>query len=182
MVGLFYALALFFNKLSFIYEFDIISTMTVTKDKTEVNNTEKHTSQDFNPWIVYVVCLGITVVFMFFFGLNSPLHTFNPFTDFNWFVTMGRGIVAGKVPYRDLFDHKGPITYFVFAIAGLFPNYQIAVWCIEIICISLYLYFCYRIARKFLSPWLSLAVVPLMMMVLSTNYCRGLSAMSAEEF
>ena len=136
----------------------------------------------FKPWLVYVICFAISLVFMFFFGINSPIHTFNGHSDFNWYVTMGRGFVAGKVPYRDLFDHKGPITYFVFAFATLFPSYQIAVWCLEVICISLYLYFCYRIARKFLSPWLSLAVVPLMMMILSTNFYRGLNGACVEEF
>ncbi len=91
-------------------------------------------------------------------------------------------MVAGKVPYRDLFEQKGPIVYAVFAVACCFPNEQFVVWLFEILCISLYLYFCYRIARKFLSPWLSLAVVPLMMMVLSTNYARGLDGACVEEY
>ena len=138
--------------------------------------------RDFNPWIVYGFCLVVSLVFMFFFGLNSPIHTFNSHCDYQWFMTMGRGWLAGKIPYRDLFDHKGPITYAVFAFACLFPNPQFVIWCIEILCISLFLYFCYRIARKFLSPWVALAVVPLMMMVLSTNYARGLEGSCVEEY
>ena len=78
-------------------------------------------SRDFNPWLIYVICLGITLFFMFFFSVNSPIYTFNSHCDYNWYLTMGRGIVAGKVPYRDLFEQKGPITYFVFAFASLFP-------------------------------------------------------------
>lgn len=138
--------------------------------------------REFNPWLVYAICLGVSLVFMFFFGLNSPLHTFNSHCDYQWFMTMGRGIVAGKVPYRDLFEQKGPIIYLVFAVASLFPHPQIAVWCIEILCISLFLFFCYRIARKFLSPWLALLVLPMMMMVLSTNYARGLEGSCVEEY
>ena len=143
---------------------------------------KKVLAKDFNPLVVYLVCLAVALIFMFFFGLNSPIHTFNPFCDFNWYVTMGRGILDGKVPYRDLFDHKGPITYFVYAFATIFPNYQFVVWVLEVLCISLFLFFCYRIARKFLTPWLCLVVIPLMMMVLSTNFCRLLNASCVEEF
>ena len=121
-----------------------------------------------NSWLVYAVCVVVTLVSLFCFAPNSPIYTFNSHCDYNWYLTMGRGIVAGKVPYRDLFEHKGPITYFVFAFASLFPEPRFAVWVIEIICVSLFLFFGYRIARKFLSPWLSLLFIPIMMMTLST--------------
>ena len=138
-------------------------------------------SRDFNSWLIYGICLGITLFFMFFFSVNSPIYTFNTHCDYNWYLTMGRGIVAGKVPYRDLFEQKGPITYFVFAFASLFPQPGWVICLIESVCISIFLYFAYRIARKFLSPWLSLAVIPLTMMLLSTFYC-GLGATRVEEF
>lgn len=136
----------------------------------------------FHAWLVYVLCLICSLIFMFFFGLNSPLHTFNSHCDYQWYMTMGRGILAGKIPYRDLFEHKGPLVYAVFAVAGLFQDAQIAVWVFEVLCVSLYLYFGYQIALKFLSPWSSLAVLPLLMMILSTNYCRGLEGSCVEEF
>ena len=139
-------------------------------------------AQDFRPWVIYLFALGVSFVFMFFFGLDSPIHTFNTHCDYQWFTTMGRGILAGKVPYRDLFEQKGPIIFFVFAFANLFPHPQFVVWCIEVLCLSLFLYFCYKIARKFLSPWLSLLVLPIMMMVLSANYARGLEGACVEEY
>lgn len=143
---------------------------------------EKQPRHDFHPGLIYAICLVISCVFMFFFGLNSPLHTFNSHCDYQWFLTMGRGMVAGKVPYRDLFEQKGPLVYVVFAVASLFPHPQIVVWCVEVLCVSLFLYFVYRIARKFLSPWLALAVVPLVMMMLSANFCRGLEGSCVEEY
>ncbi len=151
----------------------------------EENTTDVNVEQprrEFKMWIVYVVCLLVSFLFMFFYGLNSPIHTFNSHCDYQWYLTMGRGWMAGKIPYRDLFEQKGPIIYAVFAIASLFPNTQFAVWCVEVVVVSLFLFFCYRIARKFLSPWLSLLVLPLMMMILSTNYCRGLEGACVEEY
>ena len=149
---------------------------------SQIVRYQKTEKPDFNPWLVYLVCFGVSLAFMFCFGLNSPLYTFNSHCDFNWFVTMGRGVVAGKVPYRDLLEQKGPITYFVFAFATLFPSYQIAIWLIEVFCVSLFLFFAYRIARKFLSPWLCLAVVPITMMMLSANFARALNGACVEEF
>lgn len=140
------------------------------------------TNNDFRLWTVYLICLGLALVFMFLFGLNSPIHTFNTHCDYQWFTTMGRGILAGKVPYRDLFEQKGPIIFVVFAVANLFPNPQFVVWLFEVIIVSWFLLLCYRIARKFLSPWLSLLVLPLMMALLSVNYGRGLEGSCVEEF
>ncbi len=145
-------------------------------------NKKQERKKDFNPWLVYIFCFSVSLVFMFFYGLNSPIHTFNSHCDYNWFLTVGRGIVAGKIPYRDLFEHKGPITYFVYGFAALFPNPQVIIWFIEVVCISLFLFFAYRIARKFISRWMSMAVVPVVMMMLSANFVRGVEGSTVEEF
>ena len=152
------------------------------KEKNNVAETTHPVLHDFNSWIVYAVCLGVSFVFMFFFALNSPIHTFNTHCDYQWYMTMGNGIVAGKVPYRDLFEQKGPVVYAVFALACLFQNAQFVIWYIEVLCISLFLFFCYQIARKFLSPWLSLTVLPLVMRVLSVNRVRGVNGACVEEY
>lgn len=147
-------------------------------------NHTKETVQraDFRPWVVLLICLGVASVSMFFFGIDSPLYTFNSHCDFQWYMTMGHGLVSGKVLYRDLFDHKGPITYLVFGLACLFPHPRFVIWLVEVLCVTLFLYYCYRIARKFLAPWLSLLVVPIMMMALVANYVRGIEGSCVEEF
>ena len=155
-------------------------------EQTEANKSTAvvttHSVRDFRPWVVYLICLSVAFVFMFFYGLNSPIHVFNTQCDYQWYMTIGHGIVTGKVPYRDLFEQKGPLIYAVFAVACWFPKPQFVIWCVEIICVSLFLFFCYRIARKFLSPWLALLVVPLMMMVLSVNRVRALNGACVEEY
>ena len=49
----------------------------------------------------------------------SPLFPFNPWDDANCFFTLGRGIIHGLVPYRDLYEQKGPLLYFIYALAAL---------------------------------------------------------------
>ncbi len=136
---------------------------------------------ELNAWLVFLFCFGVTFASMFFFSVNSPMYTFNSHCDFQWYLTVGRGLADGKVPYRDLFEQKGPIVYFVFAFASLFPNPSVVIWLIEIVCLSLFLYFAYRIARKFLSPYTSLAVIPLAMLLLC-SFTSGLGATRVEEF
>ena len=50
---------------------------------------------------------------------NSFLYPLNDWVDVNCFFTVGRGIRHGLVPYLDLYDHKGPLLYYVYALASL---------------------------------------------------------------
>lgn len=45
---------------------------------------------------------------------NSPLFIQNDWVDLNAFLTMGKGWAHGLVPYKDLFEQKGPALYFIF--------------------------------------------------------------------
>ena len=62
-------------------------------------------------------------------GLNFPLSNsrtifavnISPFTIYEGcdscvFKQMGLAILSGKTPYLDLFDHKGPVIYFINAL------------------------------------------------------------------
>ena len=50
---------------------------------------------------------------------SSFLYPMNDWVDVNCFFTIGRGILHGLMPYRDLYDQKGPLVYFVYALASL---------------------------------------------------------------
>ncbi len=59
---------------------------------------------------------------MFFCTRSSPLYMFNGWVDANAYFTMGKGLVNGLVPYRDLFDHKGPLLFLIYAVGYLIDN------------------------------------------------------------
>lgn len=46
----------------------------------------------------------------------SPFYKYNFSCDPSIYLTIGRGIMDGLVPYKDLLDIKGPITFFLYAI------------------------------------------------------------------
>jgi len=89
-----------------------------------------------------------------FIGLaskSSPLYPLNDWVDVNCFFTMGRSLLDGMVPYRDLYEQKGPVLYFVFAIVSLFSRESyVGVYLLEVITYGLFLYFSGLIAQLFL--------------------------------
>lgn len=134
------------------------------------------------PWMVYAICLILSAVFFLLFGFNSPIYTFNSDSDYHWFLTMGNSLKNGKIPYRDLFEQKGPIVYFVYAFCCLFPNPGIAVFFLEIFCMSLFFFFAYRICHKYLNNFYSLLALPILAFTIFTCWCRMRSGAAVEEF
>ncbi len=72
----------------------------------------------------------------------------NDWVDVNCFFTVGRGILHGLVPYRDLYEQKGPLIYFLFALAGRISESSfLGVYLLEGLCFSCFLYLSGRIAE-----------------------------------
>lgn len=63
------------------------------------------------------------------------------------------------LPYRDLFDQKGPILYAIFAVAGCISNQYWSIFILEWICFSGSLFLTYRIARRFMNQQLAFGFV-----------------------
>lgn len=139
-------------------------------------------NKNFRHWKIYGICLLIACVFFFLFGFNSPIYTFNSEPDYNWFITMGHGLLAGKIPYRDLFEQKGPVVYFVTAFACLFPNPNLIVFFLEIFSMSLFFFFAYRIISKSLNTFYSLTAILVLALAIFTSWSRIRSAATVEEF
>lgn len=105
------------------------------------------------------------VVTITFASTCSPLYPFNPWDDANCFFTVGRGIVKGLVPYRDLYEQKGPLLYFIYAFAALISDRSfIGAWIVECVAASLFAVFSWKIAKLFTDPpRYSICLVPLLL-------------------
>ncbi len=99
----------------------------------------------------------------------SPLYAFNHWVDPHVYFPIGSGMLHGLMPYRDLFDHKGPILYFIHTIATLVSNTSlIGVWCFEIIYSFFFLYYGLKtiwLFNKDASVW----IVVLLSLITYTN-------------
>ena len=79
---------------------------------------------------------------------SSFLYPLNDWVDLNCFFTVGRGLLHGLVPYRDLYEQKGPLVYFLYALAAVISeNSFTGVWLLECLCFSCFVYLSGKIAE-----------------------------------
>lgn len=64
---------------------------------------------------VQLFCLwcGSLLVLLLFSTALSPLFPFSCSEDAPIFLLIGKGIAQGQLPYRELFDHKGPLLFYL---------------------------------------------------------------------
>lgn len=99
---------------------------------------------DIPRWLTYSILLTSSFLFVFLFSCTtSPLYEHYPFWfygDSGIFQEMGVCLLQGGTPYVDLFDHKGPILWFVQALGlwisphwGLLMLQSLSLFCTLII-------------------------------------------------
>lgn len=82
----------------------------------------------------FVFCIAVTIAVSTFFAL-FPMKNITLFNDSSIFLYIGKRMHCGYVPYKDLFDHKGIILYFIEYLGlTLVPNKFVGVWLIEVLC------------------------------------------------
>ena len=103
-----------------------------------------------NELIIIWTAAAVTITFV---STCSPLYPFNPWDDANCFFTIGRGIVKGRILYKDLFDHKGPLLYFVYALTALISSKSfIGAWIVEIIAAGFFAVYSWKTVKLFTEP------------------------------
>ncbi len=126
-----------------------------------------------------LVCaaLGLLVA-----STSSPLYATNFWTDTNIYFTIGRGMTSGLMPYRDLFDHKGPLLFLIYAAGAMISNSSfLGVYLLEVLSLAAALYFGWKIVCLYGEGDLTLVSIPILAAVTlcSRAFTQG---GSAEEF
>ena len=78
--------------------------------------------------------------------LSSPFSIKPPGIDSSVFIYVAQVILDGGMPYRDAFDHKGPLIYLIDAM-GLLIDSGAGVWLLELFTIFIIFMYTYKIAR-----------------------------------
>ena len=108
------------------------------------------------------VLLCLVFVFLSFIALRmSSLHPLvhkDSEIDSSVFKTIAMQMSEGLMPYRDTFDHKGPLLYVINYLGQLISFYR-GVWLFEFGAVFFTLAMMYKIASLFLSRGYSLLVV-----------------------
>lgn len=114
---------------------------------------------------------------------SSFLYPMNDWVDVHCFFTVGRGILHGLTPYRDLYEQKGPLVYFLYAAAGAVSENSFAgVFLLEGLFFACFVYLGGRLAETLSSLrgayWPAAAALAVLV-PLSPAFSHG---SSAEEF
>ncbi|WP_163273378.1 glycosyltransferase family 39 protein [Dysgonomonas sp. 511] len=89
---------------------------------------------------------------MFFASKCSPLYLFNEWGDPHIYFSIGKGIVNGKVLYKDLFDHKGPLIFFIYGLGYLTSSSSFTgIYILESLFLFASLLFVYKSAKLFVA-------------------------------
>lgn len=128
-----------------------------------------------------VIYLGLVAAAGIFLLLFSPYTTLlNDYFGYDtalWHV-IGRGITQGKVPYRDLFEHKGPLLFFLYAFGWLCPDQRLAMFLLQWLFFTVALIYGYRLCRLYVTQ--GKAVIGLLFFLFLFCGTIGEGAMSEE--
>ncbi len=80
----------------------------------------------------------------------SPLYAFNNWVDPNYMFTVGKAVLKNYIPYRDLYEQKGPILLFMHTLgASISFTTFFGMYLIEILFAFVFLVFSYKTIRLF---------------------------------
>mgnify|MGYP005789497473 FL=1 len=139
-------------------------------------------SKNIALWKVFLISLLVSFLFLMICSANSFLYAFNDNQDINWYITVGNGMLNGKVPYKDLFEHKGPIVYYVFAILCSVGNPYINAFFLEVLCMTFFLFFSYKIMLKFTTPFRAIIAMIVLCFIYTTSSFFVVGGGAVEEY
>lgn len=132
--------------------------------------------------VAWIASFLLSALFMTICSKCSILCPFNDWYDPNCFFTVGKGMLHGLVPYRDLFEQKGPLLYFIHALAYLIsPSSFAGVYVLEILSFQIVLYYAWKTASLYLTREGALRILPVYALLITASlaFFKG---DSAEEF
>lgn len=121
--------------------------------------------------------LGIWVVaFLFILHFSSSTTLFKPDCfgfDSAFFQSVGKLWLEGIIPYRDFFDHKGPVLFMINALGYVFSNTRLGLFLVQSILFSISLSLAYLTLRQFIRPMYSVIILAVMILYLGMVFGEG---------
>ena len=118
----------------------------------------KYKKNNFSKVIPFIIIFILTFVIL----LQSPINVFSQNgisgTDSSVFRTVAECIEKGGMPYRDSFDHKGPLMYLLNFFGIALGGYK-GIWILEFLFLFVTFFYIYKIANFRLNKAWSLGIV-----------------------
>lgn len=123
----------------------------------------------FSKQNIAIVCYMVISAFLMLMlaTRSSFLYCINDWDDANSYFTLGKALLHGMVPYRDLFDQKGMYLYFFYGLAYLVSHTTFfGVFLLEIIEGTFTMFAFYKTLSLFVKKETALILTPFSYMVL----------------
>ena len=125
--------------------------------------------------LLYIFFIFISIIFVFLASLStSPLYPFYYGGDSAQFQTIGRGWADGLIPYIDLFDHKGPLIFFIDMLGYSLTDSSNGIFIIQVLCMFVTIIALFKISLLITSKKLyGIITVIMSLIVLTLVYGDG---------
>lgn len=93
--------------------------------------------------ISFLFIISFLVIFLFSIG-TSPFYGNYYTSDSSIFITIGKAMKEGKIVYKEIFDHKGPILFFIQLLGQFIYEGRLGIFIIEVFTLFINNIFLYK--------------------------------------
>lgn len=123
--------------------------------------------------IIVIIIIFIAFIVCFQSDTN-PLIKNTTDIDSSVFIYIAKLMQNGKLPYKDVFDHKGPLLYLInYTGLSFGSNSYIGIWIIENIFMIINLIYMYKISKLFIKNRIVAVIPPIISLLPITMYWQG---------
>lgn len=127
-----------------------------TVEKSVVKQKSKIKQISLKVFILFMLVMMAFIVVMQ--SSNTIWHMGDSYTDSSVFKYVACEMTHGRMPYRDTFDHKGPLVYWI-NILGMALDYWRGIYVVEWVVLIITFFFMYKCARIYCKPLLAILSV-----------------------
>ena len=119
--------------------------------------------------ITYIVIILIAIIMTMcnYIFINKDGYLY---TDVAVWTNISKGMEQGKIIYKDMFDHKGPILYFFYYFVFIISK-QLGIWLLDFICNTITIFMIYFISKLVLKDKWKIFIVIAVNMLFMMNLC-----------
>lgn len=120
---------------------------------TDTNILKKIFTESLNDKKALAILFGYVFFLLYVCSNMSPFYYSNEWADVNIYFNVGKAIFNGKTLYTEVFDHKGPLIFFIYGFGYLISNHSFfGMFLIELLMWSTMICAVYYMARLYLNP------------------------------
>lgn len=99
--------------------------------------------------MIYVIILLVSGCFILLFSPYTTVLNDYYGIDSAMFDVIGRGLLRGKLLYVDLFDHKGPMIFYIWALGIAIGNgTKWGIFCLQVLSLAVTLLYVYKLSKE----------------------------------